>query len=368
MNRNNYFTDGRLDVVVLGPMDNKKEVGISTTQIGDAIKKLLKEEPAVQFLLQAGISISDVHMPPTWDDPEIVDAILQRIDIADIVIVNITPKDGPEGAPSPNVFYELGLIHSLGLPVIMVCQKGTQRPFYIRTVRIHELSKEGGEAGIMDTLRVPLFKFLDINDDTDFTSNKVTQFYKGLPVVDISAAVGLATGYYYNFVGRLLREGLFVSAYPGKIKQVVVVRPDSILNMYSEDRRRMEQVLADAKYKMQTDKLDEPAGGDQRGPIWIDNVDGVVIDLPRTIYPLKISPKLLTMQDRFDRRMIANKQRYQIQLRQHCELLLDRVEHGIHYHVNRDSNLEGMLKNRLHFARIDELPALLLRLGIQPNA
>src|SRR5690606_26084469 len=115
--------------------------------------------------------------------------ILKRVDIADLVVVNLTPKDGPKAAPSPNVFYELGLLHALGIPVISIAEEGTDIPFYAltnRAVMVSQFSKEE----IKSKLRHTLSTFLNPEDYTDFTDNRITQFYGGLPIIDISAAVG----------------------------------------------------------------------------------------------------------------------------------------------------------------------------------
>jgi nucleoside 2-deoxyribosyltransferase len=361
MTNKSYFENNRLDILILGPMGSHNGADSSTLTIGKAVQQLL-EEPATQELLQkTGTTNYYVHIPEEWNEQEIINGILSRLDIADLVIINLTPRDGPAGSPSPNVYYELGLVHSLGLPVIPIYQSGTNIPFYVLTTRGY-IVPEFTQEFVAAELRAPVLKFLDLDDETDFSDNRISQFYDHLPIIDISAAVGLATGYYYNFVGRLLRDGSFVSAYPEKVKQLIIVRPDNVLDTYEQDLGHLKRVLEDAGFTLTTEQLPEPPG-DRKGPAWISHINGIVIDLPRTIYPLKISPRLLAMQDRLDKPGMSQasiKQR-NLFLRQVSEQLLDRVQRAILYHVNKER--EGYRKTLLHFARINEVPGLISELA-----
>lgn len=361
MTKKTYFENNRLDILILGPMGGDKGKDSSTSVIGKAVEQLLAEETAKELLAKTGTNKHYVHVPEEWNEQEIINGVLSRLDIADLVIINLTPRDGISGESSPNVYYELGLVHALGLPVMPIYQTGTKVPFYLLTTRGYLVDEFTIEA-VMHELRLPIQRFIDLNDNTDFSDNRVTQFYDHLPIIDISAAVGLATGYYYNFVGRLLRDGSFITLYPDKIKHLVIVRPGNVLDTYEQDLEQMKKVLSAAGFTLTEDKLEQPPG-DRKGPAWINHVNGIVIDLPRTIYPLKISPRLLSLQDRFDKpgMSAAGVQQRDIVLRQVSEQLLDRVQRAILYHVNKER--EGYRKRLLHFARIEELPALIRALA-----
>src|SRR5690606_38046701 len=153
----------------------------------------------------------------------------------------------------------------------------------------------------------------------------ITQFYGGLPIIDISAAVGLATGYYYNFVGRLLTNGGIISHNKEKVKRLIIVRPLDVMNAYDEDKDVLTKTLSDNGYKLEEERGLIIPPGDDKGGIWVYHVDGVIIDLPRTIYPLKISPRLLSLQERMDKQGSFAKQHPArgIALRQLSEKLLD---------------------------------------------
>jgi nucleoside 2-deoxyribosyltransferase len=355
-------TDSRLDIIVLGPMSDPKDHSASMNIIGDALRSLFGRPQFMELMEANGIGVDDytIHLPHDWDEQEIIRGILSRVDIADLVIINLTPKAGQGGEPSPNVYYELGLVHALGLPVILLYEEGTKLPFYMLTSRTYRVKEFTVEA-VEDCLSRPLGKFLDPEDLTDFTDNRVTQFYEGLPIVDISAAVGLATGYYFNFVGRILREGSFITTYPDKIRHLIIVRPNNIMNTYEEDHKQLVETLARAGLTTKTEQLPEP-GLDKKGSAWIEHVDGIVFDLPRMIYPLKISPRLLSLRERLDKgsgRYSGHAVKEEL-LKRTSERLLDRVEQIILYYVRRER--DGYRSHLLHFCGIADLPVLIGRL------
>lgn len=365
-----FPTDHTLDILVLGAMRGRE--ASASAAIRDALEALLAEAPIRQLLADTAVTQTVVHIPESWDEQEIINDVLAHLDIADLVVVNITPVAGRRGAASPNVYYELGLVHALGLPTILVAQEKTKTPFYLLTTRIY-LVPQMTPALLTKELREPLRKFLDPADPTDFTANRVSQFYEGLPIVDISAAVGLATGYYHNFVGRLLRDGLFVSTHPAQVRHLVVVRPANVLDTYEQDQQLLQRALAaDGFAPLRTEQLHLDAHGhppaDGKGPIWIDHLAGVVLDLPRAIYPLKLAPRLLALQGRLDKHHAATDaaRHRTARLRQTSNHLLDRVMAVLRYHVRHER--DGYRGTLLHFATIEQVPALLRELGVTPDA
>ena len=355
-----WNVDRRLDVLVLGPMTGNNVLDSSCGKIRQALEGILKEPESIHLLAQRRIAESYVHIPEAFDEGDIVNAVLKRIDIADLIVANLTPRDGTDRTASPNVLYEMGLVHALGLPYVLLAQRGTEIPFYLLNNLVYPVEELTAEA-LTEVLRTPIRKFLNPRDDTDFTGNRVTQFFDGLPIVDISAAIGLATGYYHNFVGRLLREGSFMKTYPDKVKQVVIVRPRNVLDTYESEKGQMTEILKAEGIGLVTEKLDAPPS-DDRGPAWIDHVNGVVVDLPRTIYPLKSSPRLISMQRRLDKpgsRLASLAERDRL-LHQTSDRLLTRVEEAILFHVR--VNQENIRRQALHFTTMEELPELLRKL------
>jgi nucleoside 2-deoxyribosyltransferase len=352
--------DRRLDILVLGPMGDHEDPAASTAPIRDAVEALLREPAFITLLTRAGIAQENhrVHIPDGINEQEIIQSILTRLDTADLVLFNLTPKPGKDEA-SPNVFYELGLVHALGIPAFIIKAGKSQVPFYARGMKQHRVN-DFQLTTLKDALREPLRDFLDIeNSQTNFVNDRVTQFY-GLPIVDISAAVGLATGYYQNFVARLITEGGFIAAYPDSIRQVIIVRPSGVDSTYPADILALKAALAEAGHALATEKLPPPLG-DTLGPLWFDHVQGVVLDLPRTIYPLQRSPRLLALRQRNQILPSPAAQRtFAQRYRQVGEQLLDRVEAAIRYQLLFDA--QRVRSKILHFSKIAEAPHLVSRL------
>jgi hypothetical protein len=75
----------------------------------------------------------DIHVPGS-----ITKEIVTSLHTADFVIADLTGHN-------PNVFYELGVVHSAGRPTIMITQQIQELPFDINTYRVHpyEASRDG---------------------------------------------------------------------------------------------------------------------------------------------------------------------------------------------------------------------------------
>jgi len=357
----NWNTDRRLDILVLGPMGEDENPAASTAPIRDAIGALLGEPEFEELLARAHIGKNDrfVHIPDGFNDQEIVNSVLSHLDMADLVVFNFTPKTG-KTETSPNVFYELALVHSLGIPAIVIVAGDKKIPFYASTTNQHRV-KDFLPSTLMDALRVPLREFIDFEHrETNLTDNRVTQFYR-MPVVDISAAVGLATGYYHNFLSRLITEGGFLALYPDLIRQVIVVRPSGVDSTYPADMELLKEGLTQAGHKLETAKNLAPPPNDPLGQLWFDHVKGIVLDIPRTIYPLQRSPRLLSLLGRMQSLPSAKAQRsYEQRWHQVGEHLLDRVEAGIRYQLNFDA--QRVRSNILHFSTISKAPVLVKEL------
>ncbi|HMH21181.1 MAG TPA: hypothetical protein VK563_05375 [Puia sp.] len=89
-----FVEDSRLDILVFGPMAGPNEKSSSTAVIGKALNLLLAEKSCSDLLKANRIKDYEIHIPQDWNEPEIVKGILSRLDIADLAIVNLTPKTG----------------------------------------------------------------------------------------------------------------------------------------------------------------------------------------------------------------------------------------------------------------------------------
>lgn len=347
-----YSADRRLDILVLGPMGDAGNEP-STVKIQAALNALLLEPEFQALLTRHSILTQKVHVPEGQSQPEIVQNILTLLDSADLTVFDLTPKTAsPDRA---NVFYELALVHSLGIPALLVIKDGHDVPFYARTTTQYRVT-DFELPTLTSALRGPLREFLDLeNRTTTFTNDRVSQFY-GLPIVDISAAVGLATGYYYNFISRLITEGGFLSHHPDKIKHVLYVRPSSVNSTYEADIAALKAALQREGLTLATEKLPAIAA-DDKGPLWFDHVNGIVLDIPRTIYPLRRSPRLLTMHERNrEFASLGAERSFHQRMHQLEENLLARVESALRFQIRHDG---PRVRSRiLHFTTIAEAPGL----------
>ena len=173
--------------------------------------------------------------------------------------------------------------------------------------------------------------------------------------------MGLATGYYYNFLRRLLLDDGLITRYPEKIRQVIVVRPSSLASTFNQDMAVLEKSLSDANIEWEEVFIGERTKdlGDKMRGLAINHSDGVVFDLPSTLFPLQHSPRLQAQRDRIDsldHKPLARSLNQQRNL-QASEAVLRQVEKALRHHLRRDGN--QVRSQLLHFASIEETPALI---------
>lgn len=354
MTGKDYHQDMQLNILVLGAMTDSPDT--NNRNIGRAIEELFQEDDVAQLLKLSNTTETIVHVPDNFSDSMIVSGVLSKLDIADMVIVNLTPSDGINGTPSPNVYYELGLVHALGIPYILIAQKGSKKAFYTYMNKVYRVEDFDIET-VKNTLRPHLLKFLNLDDRTDFSENEVSRYYDGMPIVDISAAVGLATGYFYNYVLRIIGKQGFVKLYPELMRKMIIVKPENVMNDYEDDMEFLKKTLKDNDMELLSAHLEDPNDGKKLG--WFDRVDDIVIDMPRAIYTLKNSPRIIALQEKLDKpgnAMYPNPKR-ELYLRQVSNKLLTRVESVINFHKNKMSEL--VRKDTLYYSSIEDLPRLL---------
>ncbi len=150
----------------------------------------IKNELLAPILGPLGYLITLPHEPR--GSAQIFKSIMANLDTADLLVADLSEDN-------PNVYYELAIRHSLGLPYVLISTEQKPR-FDIQDLRFfrynpNDLTGEG--------LQSPLAEFLaerhgDVLRGTDVT-NPITDFY-GAPLAEVSPAAGLALGYFKNFV------------------------------------------------------------------------------------------------------------------------------------------------------------------------
>lgn len=357
-----WSQDRRLDILLLGPMEENNVTTDELSLLEKATDTLLREKAFQDILKSRHIKTFDATQPQRLFGNDIVAAVLEQIDIADLVIFNLNPKDG-QTLTSPNVFYELALVHALGIPYLNLALTGTEIPFYAGgPTRCHYVP-EWTEKHLQEALRAPLLDFLNQQGSgADLAANPVSSFYQNIPLVDISAAMGLATGYYYNFVRRLLLDDGLITAYPDHIRHLIVVRPSSLQSSFNQDMQTLSATLKKAGIEWTENEYignkDVQPGDKMRG-LAINHANGIVFDLPSTIYPLQHSPRLQSQRDKIDKLDSKPLSQFQSEQRhtQTSAALLNQIERALRHHLRRDDN--QVRSQLLHFATIEEAPALI---------
>lgn len=82
-----------------------------------------------------------------WDNDAVMEDVVSLIDRSQIVIADCTGRN-------PNVFYEIGIAHTLGRNVIMITQAEADVPFDLRHLRFVQYLNNGeGRTGLCNALR-----------------------------------------------------------------------------------------------------------------------------------------------------------------------------------------------------------------------
>ncbi|MEM6495881.1 MAG: hypothetical protein AAF709_04040 [Pseudomonadota bacterium] len=85
-----------------------------------------------------------------WENPTVIQDVVSLIDRSRVVIADCTNRN-------PNVFYEIGIAHTLGRDVILITQSEADVPFDLRHLRFVQYLNNGeGLADLAQQLRQPL--------------------------------------------------------------------------------------------------------------------------------------------------------------------------------------------------------------------
>lgn len=358
-----WSTDGRLDVVVLGPMAADKG-GVSFSSNCQTIREVVNEllaEPDLRALYeQAGFETFSVAFPEGWQGADISDNVFAAIDQADLVILDLSAKNGEPG-PSANVMYELGLVHALGLPYLMVHKAGEKLPFYLRNLQAIRLAAEGYPvaAELKRKLRAKLKTFLDPEASSSFETNPVSKHYGDAAVIDISAAMGLAAGYYQNFIYRVLVEPNYLRVHRSDYDRLVILMPNDLKgSAFSdlENLRRFAQKHSTLPLGKATLTVTDDKGDIRALPV--HTLGRHIFDVPSTAYALRQSP-------RYVRRMnsmagLAESQKTELHRTE--QRLLQKFRQSVEYLLRRAQDMHGLGRSSFQIARIptttEELAAL----------
>lgn len=269
-------------VYVVGPMGKGKgkiggvDIDKHIANIRDALFI------ASDRLAADGLPRLRVNTPIDGAAQDIYEKVLRGIDTCDLAIADISDR-------SPNVFYELAFLHSLGIPVITLDAKESQErgevPFYAKTRDVNPLNKFYVDE-IADYIYADLKYILGEKVDAAVFSNPISKNYNGIALVDISAASGLAAGHFSNFLGRMLstEHGPFIykNGQPSHLKHLIVVKPDNV--------RRLAEYHLQFKNRIKLIEKKKKYLGLRRPLIYFEFRD-CIIDFPSPIICLMESPR-----------------------------------------------------------------------------
>lgn len=212
--------------------------------------------------------------------------VLRNIDQCDIGIADISGR-------SPNVFYELAYMHSLGIPVITFDDRKVQDanpiPWYAQT-RYTNTVDSFSVQDLAEHLYVDLKYLFSTPTDPSVFHNPISNVYDGIALVDISAASGLAATYFNNFLRRVLSADRGPLAWtkekPSALREVIIVRPNSIQQIET-DRSVFTSIVSGQ------DNIDD---GFSRH-LTFKTYKNYIIDFPEAITALLISPRYIRISD-----------------------------------------------------------------------
>ena len=373
-------------ILVLGPMrpvGEGAEMSPRTATLASLLRSILSAR---------GVAEDEAHVafPDENTFSDIIPGILTMIESADLVVLDLT-------GDSAGTMYELGLIHALGMPFVLLTSDAA-RPFYIRVsqcITRFELTPDfDARRSGHDALASRIGQFLDLMRDSpvgggrleDFATNAVSAFFDGLPIVDIAAPAGLAAGYWRNAVRRFVgHAGYFdppdrtfmlkiagqTVERPLKLAHFVAVKPPSGLDAaQNDDFVALERALAAAGYAYVSGAIRQHYDHDLRDfgvkvlcrvgtDGAVELIDpGIVIDLPTTLYALQHSPRI----ERIDRGAArgADDRVVQRLRRWRYEHMIQRFDVLMKHHLRNCDN-KGHI-DKVHFVDIAGLADLLRRI------
>ncbi len=291
---------GAFRIFVIGPMerrpDGRGNLSSNTQRLVSNLRSFLERS---ERLGESTIVEAPEALRGGADIPS---EVFGRIDIADLVIADLTPRGHGQTEPSANVIYELALADALGLPTFLVRDAkafGTAPPpipFYFSQMQVHDIDFDDIDL-LEDELGGALRECIAGGTEfaTDPTANPFTSFYRA-PIVNVSAAVGIAVTYYLNFVRTLAAPGgaFDIEAQRGRtFTHLLLVPPDSI-NRIDDVVTSIERKIADTPALGAGGKLirDHVLASRTKFQRQAHVVGNVVIDVPRTITSLRQSPRI----------------------------------------------------------------------------
>lgn len=344
-----------IHILILGPMALRNNTVAAEPRTRNL--KALVEDIVRRIKADATLQLPDfvVRSPEDRSAAVIVPGVMDMIEEAELVIADLS-------GGSANVAYEVGLVHSLGIPHILITDQ-PQPPFYF-LMREHiamfsvATTYDPRSSGHPDLRQ----KILDFASKPGIAAgladNDVSRYYR-LPIVDISGPSGLAAGYYMNAIRRFVRPNGFFDdpcRIPGpqerllKVDHFIAVRPpDLATSTYLDDTRTLNDALLRLNLGLRFSTIqkrpDEPLDiRDYGGQFLVrdqgkgDFVEpGIIVEIPTTLYALQFVPRIRKIEEvQAERR--DNVRAVVDQKRRRLTNMLERFEVNLRYQIEHDHN------------------------------
>lgn len=310
-----------LKIFALGDMKPEGDVDSDDTRFvrSNHTSSLVRViEGAVQDLVVRGhlpnVDAIKAKAPDEDNGAGIVTSVLRDIEGSDLIIVDVSTE-------SPSVIYELGAVNALGLPYILVSSKD-RLPFYLvhsRSILNFTFSDSFNSSDESHlALRNRLLRNYKSPDGREASESVFSFYFGGLPIVNISGPVAVAIGYKTNFLNDFGGQGGILSSSvrmaiptPGVDEQPEIsVNPDYLISFipnpatFENYDRAVSWVLSEmgkAGLELMEASIVAKDGQKMRrgkGVLALRKNPKVIFDIPRTLYPLMQSPRVLSQIDR----------------------------------------------------------------------
>jgi hypothetical protein len=314
-------------VFFIGPMGDDYADHIELLQ-RYFVERLVDKHKYVVVDLPAGGSVGletendrVIVITPTVEEQsaDIPTNVFHQIDNADLIIADLSGN-------RPAVVYELAFSHALGIETILVGDIGAKAFFYSGQTRLNHVDFKS-DPWKCKTLDLKIDSWVQGRLRFQSARNPLHDFYQA-PLLDISAASGLAAGFFENFARPILVGGMIVErravvephqrwGWMGLsqrreidssrvLRGMIVVRPQLLTDDITHMESGVTNILRshfEGEYTSGKDgrTLIKDKHGRPRTPFFV--VRDYVIDIPRTMFSLVYSRRLGRIKDLRDEQM-----------------------------------------------------------------
>ena len=303
-------------IFIIGPMTEEVDdpTGIEWSKhipnIATATRKVLS---ALREKLGDSLANYSVIQPAYTPDN------IPREVFSDIMHCDLAIADLSSG--SPNVIYELSMLHANGVPVILINFKDPilrQDIFYLNqqnVIGVTDFEEQtlfnalaaGSLEPNSDGQKGHLEHILTAHPEREYW-NPITQHFDGVPLVNVAAATGIATGQHYNFLKWVLEDGGIFADHKRDVEKIILLRPDRIKNVDEIKKKLIQRFGVDSTDRQGNVTRDLPGffykvKGHPRGGYFVYQVGRFLIDYPTPISSLSVSRQYVDMMNYVKQRL-----------------------------------------------------------------